>query len=468
MPMILNKQVIQMTEQTGRKYIMILFLMIFSIFLCSVSANAEVIRNEELKNNRIQAVFWTDETGKPICGPDGYARIEYTYKNRNTPPITIKYLDQDGKLYLNKDGYAKVTYEYGNKNLVAEINYYGTDNQPCMCNEGYSRVSYKYTMKGELKTSYYYDARGRKVTVPSLGYASLVNEYLGNDIRSITRYDTQKNPVDGTDGFAILDNTMNRQYHVLESRYLHADKSPATGPDGWHHAVYNNDSKGKHLSARYYGENDEPYTGTEGVYEYGFEYDEEGRIAALQLMSEGQVVAGRNGWSKCCFEYDSNDRKICTRYYDQNGAMTDRNSGYAYCRTEWNDDEGFYTQTWYDLSEQPIDKGGYVKLVSYTSTFGKVIENRYLNGTDEPTANSNGIFIVRYDYDEYGRLVGSRYYDDKGLAMHSPDGYASFRDVLDENGFLIKRTFYDADTNPVKIHNYVYDDAMNIIEIKEE
>ena len=82
---------------------------------------------------------------------------------------------------------------------------------------------------------------------------------------------------------------------------------------------------------------------------------------------------------------------------------------------------------------------------------------------DTPTS-----FIVRYDYDEYGRLVGSRYYDDKGLAMHSPDGYASFRDVLDENGFLIKRTFYDADTNPVKIHNYVYDDAMNIIEIKEE
>lgn len=458
---ILDEWVIIMKNASVSKFLLIM-LLVCSAILAAAAADAETIMHEELKNNVVQAEYWTDENGNPVPGPYGYSRVEYTYKNQKLPQI-IRYLDENGNLYLTDNGYAKVVYEYGNKNMVASVSYFGTDNEPCMCNEGYARVTYKYTMRGDIKTCYYFDTKEHKVIVPSLGYAYVINEYQGINLLRETRYDDEKNPVDGHDGYAVLENTMNRQYHVLESRYLHADGSAASGPDGWHHAVYENDAKGRHLSAVYYSENGEPCMDAEGVYEYGFEYDNEGRLTTLRLMSDGLSVTGRNGWSTCSYEYDDLGRKICTRYYDKDGKLTDRHSDYAYCLVKWNDYENCYMQTWYDTAEQPVDRGGYVTLVSCLSPFGRICENRYLDVAGQPVPNIHGVYIVRYDYDEFGRITGNRYYDEQGFKTCSGEGYASFRDILDEDGFVTSRIFYDAEDQEIQTLTYVYDDTMGLI-----
>ena len=162
------------------------------------------------------------------------------------------------------------------------------------------------------------------------------------------------------------------------------------------------------------------------------------------------------------------NRRTCTKYYNIQGQLTDRRSGYAYCRTEWNDRESCYMQTWYDIAEKPMDRGGYVTLVSYTSPFGRVTANSYLDENGEPTDNASGIFTVEYDYDEQGRIIGNRYLGENGEPAVSSEGYASFTDTLDENGFVTLRVCYGTDGSVIRTMKYNYDDSMNLTEITTE
>ena len=453
-----------MTKQSGRWITVILAVLL----LFTASAGAEVIRHEEMSGGKLAAVSWTDADGKPVPGPDGYARVEYTYKNRSAQPTTERYFDENGDPYVTAEGYAKVMKEYGRDYTVTSESFYGADNQPCLCIEGYAEAKYGYTSKGEIRTAYYYDTNGRKVIVPALGYACLNREYKGVTLVSETFLGTDKNPIDAKVGYAVMENTLNRQYDILETRYRHADGSPASGPEGWHHAVYTNDSDGRHLSAQYFTETETPCINAEGVYEQSFTYDSQGRLLTIQLQNNGKPVTGLNGWSKCAYEYDDTGRKTCTRYYDINGKLTDRRSGYAYCVTTWNDAEGSYTQTWYDVNGQALKRDGYMTLVSYTSGHGRIIANRYLDENGKPTQNANGVYTVEYTYDEQGRIIGNRYLDQNGEPAISSEGYAAFTDELDENGFVIRRICNGTDGTVLKTLCYIYDDNLNLTEVIPE
>ena len=92
----------------------------------------------------------------------------------------------------------------------------------------------------------------KPVTVPSLGYASVFNEYSGKTMTSRTFKDAKGNPVDGKDGYAAVRQKVDKRYIVQSIRYDHADGSPAVGPDGWFRCVKERDDKGRLVSVKYY------------------------------------------------------------------------------------------------------------------------------------------------------------------------------------------------------------------------
>lgn len=435
-------------------------VLLLVLCLTAVSAMAEITERIETSRDRVSAREWVDENGKRTAGPEGWARVEYLYKNGVSTPTTERYFDANGKPFVIADGYAKVVRSFGKNGVVTEESFYGVDNKLCISAKGYANAKLGYTSAGDLRSEFYYGVRGDKVIVPSLGYACAMREFRGRTLVSETFMDTNKKPIDANIGYAIRENSLNKKYHVLESRYLHADGTPAAGPEGWYRAEYQNDKNGVHLSVSYFTENDTPWVDAEGVSEYGLTYDKNGNEQTRQLLKNGQPVTGLHGWSKCEFEYDEQGRTICVRYLNADGRPISLGSGYAYTRTIYKKDGSGSVQTRYDTADQPVDQGGYVSLGCDYSEDGKVIRTYFLDAGGKTTANANGIFSTEYGYDEKGRIVTTAFFDETHAPMNGADGWARCEDELDGNGFILVRTCYNADDTVIRTERYQYNEFM--------
>lgn len=411
------------------------FLMLFSV------AYGETKYTDELNNRgNVVSRTWIGEDGNPTAGPEGYARVTYTYKNRNDLPYVTRYFNADGTPYVLPEGYHKVIREYGKDNLVAEESFYDVHEKPCLNAKGFASAKYGYTSFGAIRTAFYYDVNGRKTIVPSLGYASLNCEYKGKSMAACYYYDPNKKPIDSAAGYASCINTLNRSYQILETAYYHADQSPAMGPEGWSKAVYTNNNNGVHLSANYYDTDGKPFVNAEGVSEVAFTYDAGGALTGYKLLRNGNEVPGSNGWSSCTFEYDHAGRTVATRYYDINGRLTDRGSGFAYSRKNYRDDCS-YDLVWYDCNESPIARNGYYAVRVETDQNGKVKRNLYLDQEGNPISNPQGVEAVSYLYDDKDHMIGVRYEKADGTPANNNEGYAGYTDRFDETGVFTERVY---------------------------
>ena len=445
-----------------RKTGLLLRMMALLLMLClwTAAAGAEPVERVETNRNRVSAREWVDENGKLTVGPEGWARVEYTYKNNSPKPTTERYFDAEGKPFVTAEGYARVVRSFGRDGVVTEEAFFDAKNEPCVAAVGYASAKFGYTSAGDIRSEYYYGAKGEKIIVPSLGYACATRDYKGRNLLRETLMDQDKKPIDSAAGYAVMENTLNKKYHILETRYLHADKSPAAGPEGWHHAVYQNDKDGVHLSVSLFAENDTPWVDAEGISEYAFTYDKKGREVTRQLLKNGQPVTGRHGWSKCEYEYDAQGRMICTRYLNADGQPVSLGAGYAYTRTVYSEDGLTGIRTRYDTANQPVDLGGYVSLGCEYSESGRIIRTFFLDADGKATANANGVFATGYEYDGKGRIVGTAFFDEAHAPMNGPDGWARCRDELDENGFILTRTCYGTDGAVIRVETYQYNEMM--------
>lgn len=447
-----------MRRKTGLVLRLVALLLAFCLSM--TVAVAEPTERVETNRNRVTAREWVDENGKLTAGPEGWARVEYTYKSNSSRPSTERYFDAEGKPFVTAGGYARVVRSYGRNGVMTDEAFYDAKNEPCIAACGYASAKLGYTSVGDVRSEYYYGTKGEKVVVPSLGYACATRDYKGRTLLRETFMDADKKPIDSAAGYAVLENSLNKKYHILETRYLHADGSPATGPEGWSHAVYQNDKNGMHLSVSLYAEDDTPWVDAEGVSEYAFTYDRNDREVARQLLQNGQPVTGAHGWSKCAFEYDAQGRKIATRYLNADGQLVSPGAGYAYMRTVYSEDGRSSVQTRYDTADQPLDLGGYVGLGCDYSEGGRIIRTYFLNAEGNATVNRNGVFMTGYEYDTKGRIVGTSFFDETQAPMNGPDGWARCRDELDENGFILTRTCYGADGAIIRVEKYQYDEWM--------
>ena len=317
---------------------------------------------------------------------------------------TERYYDTQGQPYQTEGGYYGRAVTKDGKDRIIEIEYLDRDGKRTLNRQGYAQVTIAYTGFGGVRQISYTGMNRKLVTVPSLGYASVTTEYSGKSIATQTFKDTKGKPVDCVNGYAVMKQKLNKKYQVMSIRYDHADGSPATGPDGWFRCVKDRDGKGRITSVKYYDVN-------------------------MNLIDRGAGYA----WEEYAYE---GDRTVKVTRYGLNGEVITDGAGIATTVREMKDE--------------------------------LVVKERFLDKDGKRISNELGVAEVLYGYDQQGRLETVSYFDTEGSPANCSGGYAGYRDVKDEDGVTVIRTFLGADGLPAvtsggysEIH-YIYDEIKQL------
>ena len=378
--------------------------LITALVLCLLAplcASAEVKARNIEKNGKITETVWEDEHGNPAAGPEGYYSVKYTVKGYNTIEM---YYGADGEAFEVAGGYCGRRVNRDAKGNILEIEYLDENGDRTMNAAGYALTGITYYGFGEVRSVTYYGMNKKPVTVPSLGYASVFNEYSGKTMTSRTFKDAKGNPVDGKDGYAAVRQKVDKRYIVQSIRYDHADGSPAVGPDGWFRCVKERDDKGRLVSVKYYD-------------------------TSMQLTDRGASYA----WEG--YSYEGDTIVLVTRY---------------------------------DLSDTPVaDEAGVVTVVREMME-DRVVRERFLDAEGKRVNNSLGVGEIIYSYDHQGGLEKVAYQDTEGNPVRCVNGYAGYRDTKDEDGATVSRTYLGLDGMPAEIPGgysevrYFYDETKTL------
>ena len=98
------------------------------------SALGDVTARNTEESGRITVTVWEDENGQPAAGPQGYASVRYTYRQKNT---IEQYYDAEGKPFRVNGGYYGKRVLKDGKGNITEIEYLDEKGERTLNRQGY-------------------------------------------------------------------------------------------------------------------------------------------------------------------------------------------------------------------------------------------------------------------------------------------------------------------------------------------
>ncbi len=379
--------------------------------LAVIPAMAEISARNTEENGKVTETVWLDDNGNPAMGPEGYARVRYTYKREET---IEKYFDTDGQPCQISGGYYGKRIMRDGRGNITEIEYLDAQGNRTLNRKGFALVGITYYGFGEVRTITYYGLNKKPVTVPSLGYASIYNEYSNKTMTARTFRDTKGNPVDCADGYAAVKQKVDKRFRVLSIRYDHANGKPATGPDGWFRCVKNRDDKGRITSIKYYDVNEQLTDRGAGYAWEEYSYEGDSIVKLTRRDLNDAVVTDSAGVATLVQEM-KDGRVTKESFLDSEGKRINNKQGVGAVLYSYDAQGGLEKVLYQDTEGNPaLCSGGYAGYIDAKDGDGTTI-SRTLLGTDGKAAEiSGGYSEIRYFYNEYKQLSSTRYYDLNG------------------------------------------------------
>ena len=445
------------------------------------------------KGGKIRETRYYDADGEPIPGPQGYAYVLYTYPEDSRLAM---YYNADGSLYYLGDGTCGVKRKLGVRNRETERIYYIGEGKKGNNKDGYTRIAITYTKTGKVSKQKYYDENNKPVTVASLGYAEVTNTYQNGKTLIWTTYNDEKGkPAACKDGYEAVKRIYTDRV-LTGIKYFRGDqKTPMACNAGYAEARYENDENGKPLSTKYYDADGKPCLTDQHADEVRNTWAGGNKLSE-SYWTEGEPVAGKNGYHRAEYEYNSKGAVMCTRFYNEDGELINAaGQEYAYVRTvlfkdmklvgteaaegdsgdsddsddsDGGDDEdtedsgadgeggtengsqdnGTVTE-YYGLDGKLMNlKAGYAYIVREMNAGGKVTRETYYDRDGAETELAAGYSRIEREYDAYGNLSRESYYDRNGNRVTLDQGYHSFERENDLNGNPLRLAYFDANGEP--------------------
>lgn len=391
---------------------------ITAITLCITAASAagEIHSKDIESNGKVIETVWLDDNGQPATGPEGYTTVRYTYKRELT---TEEYLDADGQPVQASGGYYRKAVTRDGKGNVIQIEYQDQKGERVLNRWGYAAVTMSYTGFGAVKLVTYTGLNKRAVTVPSLGYASVLTQYSNKTMTSKTFRDEKGKPVDNVQGFAVIRQKLNKRYQVLSTRYDHADGSPATGPDGWFRCVKDRDDQGRVTAVSYYDVNSQLTDRGAGYAQEKYAYEGNNIVKLTRCDAAGGVITDASGVATLVREM-KDDRIIRESFLDSEGKRTNNSLGVGGILYSYDQRGGIEKVMYQDTEGNPaLCTGGYAGYHDTKDEDGVTVSRIFL-GTDGLAAETPGGYSeIRYFYNEFKQLTSTRYYDLNGKQVQA-------------------------------------------------
>ena len=379
-----------------------------------VSGCAEVKPEMTEANGKVTQIEWKDDAGKAVPGPEGYAKVRYTYKGGD---VTEMYFDEEGVTCQSNEGsYGKKTTVDG-KGRVTQIEYLDPNGKRMLNRMGYGMVSISYYGFGEVRLVSYFGMGKRPVMVPALGYAKVYNEYSYKTMTLREFQDTNGKPVDCAQGYASIRQKLNKKSQVMSIRYDHADGKPATGPDGWFRCKYERDDDGR-ITRIEYQDTSENLTDRGAGYAWEEREYKGDLVYATRYDMSGNKVAGAGGVTTVARKENDEGQITEEHFLDENGAATVNELGVGGIRYEYDHEGRIEEVTYLDTEGAPTNcNKGYAGYRDAWDEDGAIVSRTYLGTDGLAAAVAGGYSEVRYFYDDTKALTDTRYYDPNGTQI---------------------------------------------------
>lgn len=368
-------------------------------------------RYEYTSNGQLDDKLIYNEHGRPLFRMDmnidkekrkGTAAF-FRFDDDNTEmllPLGINQNFKDDDFYIKYSTISKYGYAFDEDGYVKEVRYLGFGSLPTTDQYGIGGIKYKYDDRGLITQQQYIDTQG-KPTFDSNGL-------------SIRQYDYDDNA------------------NCTELRLLSIDKGPSHIGNHCPVIRYEYDKNGNRLSESYFDMKGKPMVRTDG------------------------------GMHSFAMEYDGKGNVVARKFYDKKGKLVENKYGVAIEKSEFNGD-GFATEvSCFDAKEKPVISHGtgcsIIKVVPGPT--GLYLETRLYNEKGEPMEDSDGAFLTKYEYDDYGNNLSASYFDKKERPIDINGLYHRQEREYNQNSDCVSVIFLDKKGNPATVDGVIYNYRM--------
>ena len=320
--------------------------------------------------------------------------VKYTYANGVLEKET--FLSFDDKPMKNNDGVAIIKYkkmtDEANFSLTKEIEYFDENERPVFSAEkDCHKISYDHDSKGNTISKAIFDTAFIPVK-SRYGVSKTTYEYDINDNKISEAY------------FDINDNAANNVYGVSVIRY-----------------IYEN---GLCAGMKYFDDKD-------------------------KVSASGKVLLGS---SLVKYSYDDNGNETDRTYYDENEWKNLSNEGYHEMRHKYSDLNMLTETSVYNIYGSPInDKEGIHKWFFVHDDYGRIIQTSFYDKDYKPAKNRiDQVNMIKYRYDDMGRILSQSYWLDEDRKINRWDGYHENMWKYNDLGQLIESSKLDTNGQLVK------------------
>jgi hypothetical protein len=282
---------------------------------------------------------------------------------------------------------------------------------------------------------------------------------------------------------------------VHEITYYNAQEKPVySKSSGCAKLINEFDENGNQVSAALYGFNDEPVENRLGVFMLKAQFDNNGNLNEEDCFNaSGKLVKNAFGYAKVKMEY-KDGFVIRQAIYDENDHVT-RADGtrdvVAIYKNEYDKSGNIIRKSFYNIYETPaVNHAGVNSIVykysasgmlkdifNYTiSPFkpqeglkpdndragashyhyerdnkGRMISCSQFDKLNFPVKdNTDKAYITRYEYDNWGSITSTSYWENETVAMNAAEGYHRCTSVYNENGEVVVNNYFDKDEQPAR------------------
>lgn len=487
------------------------------------------IKQYEYDNlGRITHSIFLDEDSSLVENNKGVAIYSYSDDRYGNINRLTKY-NSNNVLKDNNNEYAQKYYKYDIKRRLLSVAAYDTGSKLIFDEDGYGKVNYTYDSLGRKKTitnlnayDYPFNRKGMgAVTV--LNYDTVSNIINGYYLKVDGERDTTLL------GKAAFQELYDEKNNLIESRSFDLEGNLYASKQNTAIYRYEYDERDNKTKSSYFTEDDKPSYANKGAHINEYVYSKEDWLIERSYRDTANNLIEFDGFARIKWKHDSLGNEIETRYYDRFDRLVD--SGAAIIKTKWTSNGKVSSEAEFDhrgvglvMKKYEWDKFNNVTSVAFYTTNGlKSLDEdsihryqykykdgvyfgeRYLDrdgnliefenvAFSHLTIDSRGnvetkttydrfsipvhkkgneFAIVKYEYDDYDRIISEEYFDKKNEPAKVKGRYSIVRYKRDKSGNVLLKGFFNqnqeltTNDNEVALYKKVYN-RNNVVVVAEE
>lgn len=410
-----------------------------SLFFNKKDGYAE--KEQIYEKGRISEVIYRDADGELAAGPDGYARVTYTYSREGKETLSM-YYNADGSFFYNSKGYCGIKQYKENRRVVDESYYWG-DGIRGTCTDGYSRTTKRYTLRGQVINQSYYDEQDQLMIPQSIGYAKIKNTYNSQYLVKTEYYDDNEKPCLCPNGYAILQNKFEKKLKTETSFYDVDGKTIINNTNGYATIKYKYDKNKLCISETYFDASGASKSINGEAEELRYKWNENKQKISTSYWKEGQPVTCSKGYHEIKTEYVGKLVKEQS-YYNIDGSLIVNADGYARTVKLYNSKGIEMSVLFYNERDELILAPG--KEYAYVMTMTAQDRKALVEGAE--LQETNGL-----ERNDFSATKYIEYYGTDRKLMNISAGYAYVIQLTDAQGRAIREAYYDKDGQRAVLKN---------------